>query len=255
MTVHHAAAEGYATTAGAFARGRPGYPPETSDWLRDVIALGPGKTVLEVGAGTGKFLPLLLATGAEVTALEPVGAMHAEMARRFPEIKTLRGTADRIGLPDASVDAVVCAQAFHWFATPEAVAEMRRVLRPGGVLGMIWNGRDEGVPWVAAMGAIIDPHESDAPRYQTGKWRQVFPAPGFTALDERHARNLHTGSPDDVILGRTLSISFIAVLPPERRAEIERQLRTLIEQRPELVGRAEISLPYDTLMVAVRKIG
>ena len=253
MAVHHAAFEGFSTAAGTYARGRPGYPPEASDWLRNVLNLHAGKTVLEVGAGTGKFLPLLLESGAGVIALEPVDAMRIELARRFPEVKTLTGTAEQIGLPDASVDAVVCAQAFHWFATPEAVAEMRRVLRPGGVLGLIWNGRDTRVPWVAAMAAIIDRHEGDAPRYRTGKWRQVFPAKGFTTLDERHARNLHTGNPDQVIVERALSTSFIAALPAEQRSEIERQLRTLIKDTAELAGRAEIILPYDTLMAAFRK--
>lgn len=252
MAVHHDALEGYSTSAETYARGRPGYPQEALHWLREVIGLRADRTVLEVGAGTGKFLPLLLETGAEVIALEPVEAMRAEMTRRF-DLKLLGGAADRIGLPGASVDAVVCAQAFHWFATPEAVAEMRRVLKPGGVLGLIWNGRDTGVPWVAAMGAIIDPHEGNAPRYQSGKWRDVFPAKGFTALGERHARNLHTGSPDRVIVDRALSISFIAALPAEERAHVEGQLRRLIEETPELAGRAEISLPYDTLMAAFRK--
>lgn len=251
--MHHAAVEGYSTSAEAYVRGRPGYPPEASSWLRDVIGLYPGRTVLEVGAGTGKFLPLLLKTGAEIMALEPIEAMRAEMARRFPQVTTLTGFADQIGLPDASVDAVVCAQAFHWFATPEAVAEMQQVLRPGGVLGLIWNGRDTRVPWVAAMAAIIDPHQGDVPRYHTGKWRQVFPAKGFTVLNEQHARHLHTGSPDQVIVDRALSISFVAALPAEQRAEIERRLRALIEDTPELAGRSEISLPYDTLMVAFRK--
>lgn len=254
MAVHHTAVEGYSTSAGAYARGRPGYPPETSAWLRDVVDLRPGRTVLEIGAGTGKFLPLLLETGADVVALEPVDAMRVEMARRFPEVNALTGTADQIGVPDGSVDAVVCAQAFHWFATPETLAEMRRVLRPNGVLGLIWNDRDTRVPWVAAMAAIIDAHEDDAPRYETGQWRQVFPATGFTALRELHARHVHTGSPDQVIVDRTLSISFIAALSAEQRAEIARQLRTLINDTPELAGRAEISVPYDTLMAAFRKI-
>lgn len=252
MAIHHSASEGFASAAQIYARGRPDYPSEALDWLREVIALGPGKTALEVGAGTGKFLPLLLQTGAEIIALEPVDAMRGEIAHRF-EVKTISGTAEQIGLADASVDAVICAQAFHWFATPEAVAEMQRVLKPGGVLGMIWNGRDTSVPWVAKMGAVINAHEGDAPRYQSGKWRGVFPAKGFSALGERQARNLHTGSPEQVVLDRALSISFIAALPRAERDEVERQLRTLIETTPDLAGHSEVSLPYSTLMVAFRK--
>ncbi len=251
--IHDAASSGYAHAADTYVRGRPGYPPEALHWLRETVGLGPGRTALEVGAGTGKFVKLLRETGAEIVALEPVDAMRAEIERRF-DVRTLGGAADAIGLPDGSVDAVLCAQAFHWFATPAAVAEMRRVLKPGGVLGLIWNGRDVSVPWVAAMAAIVDPHQGDTPRYQTGRWRDVFPAPGLVALPERHARNLHVGSPDNVIVDRVLSTSFIAALPSDRRAAVERDLRSLIDATPELRGKAEIALPYDTLMVAFRKV-
>ncbi len=253
MPVHRAAAEGFSQAAEAYVRGRPGYPPEAVDWLRDVVGLGAGKTVLEVGAGTGKFLPTLIETGADVTALEPVDAMRAQIERRFPGVKTMIGTADRSGLPDDSFDAVVCAQAFHWFVTPQAVAEMRRVLRPGGVLGLIWNGRDTSVPWVAAMGTIVDTHQADTPRYLSGQWRKVFPAPGLTELGERHARNLHTGPAERVIVDRALSTSFNAALSEEKRAAVAERLRAFIAATPELAGREEVSLPYDTLMVAFRK--
>lgn len=250
--VHRTATEGYATAAESYVRGRPGYPDEAADWLREVVGLGPERTVLEVGAGTGKFLPLLIATGATVLALEPVAAMRAALSERF-EITVLDGAADRIGLADGSVDAVICAQAFHWFATPEAVAEMRRVLRPGGVLGLIWNRRDASVPWVAAFDAIVDAHEGDAPRYQNGEWRKVFPADGLTPLAERHARLLHRGPADRVIIDRALSTSFIAALPDAERDAIADRLRDLIARTPELAGQAEVAMPYETLMVAFRK--
>ncbi|MDQ1184305.1 SAM-dependent methyltransferase [Agrobacterium larrymoorei] len=250
--VHRAASDGYSTAADVYVRGRPSYPPEAVDWLRKTLGLHLGRTVLEVGAGTGKFLPLLQETGAEIIALEPVDAMRAKIDSAF-DVRTLGGSADQIGLPDASVDVVVCAQAFHWFATAEAVTEMRRVLRPGGVLGLIWNGRDVGVPWVASMGAILDRYEGDTPRFQTGRWRTVFPAEGLTPLPERHATNAHTGSPDRVIIDRALSTSFIAALPAEERADVERRLRDLIAETPELAGRSDVTLPYETLMVAFRK--
>lgn len=250
----HAASIGYETGAKAYVSGRPGYPPEAVAWLRDVLGLGPDATTLEVGAGTGKFVPVLQQCGGRIMAVEPVAGMREQLMRAFPDAKVLAGTAESVPLPDHSVDAVVCAQAFHWFATAAAVEEMRRVLRPGGVLGLIWNGRDESVPWVAALSAITDAWEGDAPRYKTGAWRRVFPAPGFRFLGERHARNAHVGSPDQVIVGRTLSVSFIAALPPERQEEIERQTRALIARTPELAGRTEIAFPYETRMFAYRKI-
>ena len=251
--MHHSASNGFSTAAEIYARARPGYPPEALDWLRDVLGLGPGKTVLEVGAGTGKFLPLLIETGADVVALEPVDAMRAQIAARF-DVKAISGTATDINLPDGSVDAVVCAQAFHWFATPEAVEEFCRLLRPGGVLGLIWNVRDTSTPWVSAMSAILDRHVGDTPRHEDGKWREVLPTCVLAFLGERRARHFQVGSPQQVIVDRALSVSYIAALPPTMRAVIEHELRSLIEETSELRGRAEISFPYDTLMIAFGRL-
>lgn len=253
VMIHRAASEGYAGVADVYARGRPGYPDEALSWLREVVGLSAGRTVIEIGAGTGKFLPMLLRSGAEVIALEPVDGMRSAIESRF-DVRTLAGSAENISLPDESLDAVVCAQSFHWFATANSVAEMRRVLKPGGMLGLIWNGRDTTIPWVAAVNRIVDRYEGDAPRYQSGRWRDVFPAKGFTFADERHARLLHTGSPEQVIIDRALSTSFIAALPVSQRTDVERDLRNLIDETPELHGTTEIAVPYDTLMVAYRRI-
>jgi SAM-dependent methyltransferase len=253
VSVHGSALKGYEAAAGTYVAGRPDYPPEAARWLAEIVGLAPGRRVLEIGAGTGKFVGLLKETGVKVLALEPVAAMRAELAKRHGEVEILAGAAEAIPLPDASVDAVVCAQAFHWFATKKALAEIRRVLVPGGVLGLIWNVRDETVPWVAALSAITDAIETDAPRYKTGAWRRLFPAEGFRAVDERHVRHAHVGSPEQVIVQRTLSVSFIAALPADRRAAVESRVRALIETTPELAGRAEIAFPYETAMFAYRK--
>lgn len=253
MPVHHSSS-GYETGAKAYVKGRPSYPDEATVWLRDVLGVGSGRKVLEVGAGTGKFIAVLKQCGGEITAVEPVAGMREQLVPAFPDITVLAGNAESIPLPDGSVDAVVCAQAFHWFATAAALQEMRRVLKPGGRLGLIWNVRDESTPWVAALTAVTDPWEGDTPRYRTGDWRRVFPAPGFEAIDERHVRHAHVGSPDDVIVKRTMSVSFIAALPPERQVEVERDVRALIAGTPELAGRAEIAFPYETVMFAYRKV-
>lgn len=253
MAIHRQSL-GYITGAQTYAAGRPGYPPEAGDWLRETLGIGPGSRVLEVGAGTGKFLPLLKACTPQVIALEPIAEMRAILQRDHPDVEALAGTADAIPLPGAAVDAIVCAQAFHWFATAAAVAEMRRVLKPGGTLGLIWNVRDESVPWVAALTAITNRYESDAPRYRSGLWRHAFPAPGFAFLGERHVRHSHIGPPEQVIVGRTLSVSFIANLPEPQRREAEQAVRSLIADTPELAGKAEIAFPYETDMYAWRAV-
>jgi len=251
--IHAAAAAGFAAGAGAYVTGRPDYPPEAGQWLRDVIELAPGKTVADLGAGTGKFIPYLKDTGATVVAVEPVAAMRKELSRRHGEVAALAGTAEAIPLPDGSLDAVVCAQAFHWFATPAALAEIRRVLRPGGMLGLIWNVRDESVPWVAAVSAITNAHEGDAPRYKSFAWRRVFPAEGFAEAEERHVRNAHVGGAQQVIIDRTTSTSFIAALPRREREMVVDQLHALIASTPELARHDAIAFPYETAMYAFCK--
>jgi SAM-dependent methyltransferase len=253
--IHHAAAEGYAADAESYVRGRPDYPPEVEAWLRDDLGLREGKTALDLGAGTGKFLPRLRATGARVIAVEPVAAMLAQLRAAHPDIEAREGTAEQIPLADGAVDAVICAQAFHWFATAAAVTEIRRVLRPGGVLGLIWNVRDESIAWVAALSRLMAPYEEGVPRYHRQEWRRLFPAPGFGQLQERHFHNSHRGPSERVILDRILSVSFIAALPAIERDKVAAGIRALIEASPELAGREEVAFPYDTAAFSCVKLG
>lgn len=255
MDIHNSAARGFSVAVASYARGRPDYPAEALAWLREDIKLGPGKIVLEVGAGTGKFIPVLRQTGARVLALEPVEEMRQQLAATQDDISVMAGTAASIPLPDGAVDAVVCAQAFHWFATRAALEEFRRVLAPGGMLGLIWNVRDETVPWVAALSEITDPLEGGTPRYRSGAWRQVFPAEGFNFVGERRVAHAHIGPAEDVIIRRTLSVSFIAAQPEAVRREVEANVRALIDRTPALAGHKEIAFPYETRMFTYHKNG
>jgi SAM-dependent methyltransferase len=148
----------------------------------------------------------------------------------------------------------VCAQSFHWFATPAAIAEIRRVLKPGGVLGLIWNMRDESVDWVAQLGKIFVPYEGDAPRMASGKWRKGFPAPGFGPLQETRFAHTHVGPAEQVIVDRVTSISFIAALPLSEREAVAAQVRNLINTIPALASRAEVGVPYVTQAFHLRAI-
>jgi SAM-dependent methyltransferase len=252
--IHHAAADGYTVTAATYVKGRPDYPSDVAAWLHDDLALGEGRIALDLGAGTGKFLPYLRRTGASVVAVEPVPAMLAQLVALNPGIEAKQGSAERIPLADCSVDAVVCAQSFHWFANGRALREMRRVLTPGGTLGLIWNVRDESVPWVAALRVILDPHEGDAPRYHTQQWRRLFPADGFGPLCERRFGHAHTGSPQHVIIDRMLSTSFIAALPARERKRVAAQVQQLIATTSDLAGKAEVRMPYVTMAFSCRKV-
>jgi SAM-dependent methyltransferase len=179
--------------------------------------------------------------------------MLDQLVRQFPEIEARSGSAEAIALGDASLDAVVCAQSFHWFATPQALHEIHRVLKPGGALGLVWNVRDNSVEWVAALTRIMKPLEGDTPRFHSQKWRAVFPAEGFGPLREKRFPNRHTGDPDQVIVDRILSVSFIAALPSDEQERVKAELRKVISTSPELAGKSEVTFPYETLAVVCNK--
>jgi SAM-dependent methyltransferase len=246
LHVHQAAVEGYGQGAQIYARGRPGFPPQALEWLRQDLRLEPGKLALEIGAGTGKFTKLLTQTGADVVAVEPVAAMLAQLAAEQPLVRTLRATAQELPIASASVDAVICAQSFHWFASVQSLAEIHRVLKPGGTLGLIWNVRDQSVGWVAELTRIMAPFEGDAPRYDHGEWRAVFPAPGFGLLLERSFPHAHIGSPEQVIADRIASVSFIAALDEASRSAVLDEVRALIAATPALAGHGSVAMPYVT---------
>ena len=246
--VHATAAQGYGQGAQVYARGRPDFPPGALEWLVKDLGLDAGKTAIELGAGTGKFTKLLTQSGATVIAVEPVAAMLAQLASDLPDVRTLRASAQALPLADASADVVVCAQSFHWFASHEALAEIHRVLKPGGLLGLIWNVRDASIGWIAELSEIYSPFEGDAPRHEDGEWRTVFPAPGFGPLLEKSVTHAHTGSTEQVIVDRTASISFVAALPEPQRQSLLEDVRALIARTPELAGKPAVSMPYVTKM-------
>jgi SAM-dependent methyltransferase len=171
-----------------------------------------------------------------------------------PGVEAEQGTAEAIPLADASVDAVVCAQSFHWFASAEALREIHRVLKAGGVLGLVWNIRDESVEWVADLRRIFDAYQGDAPRFHTQKWRKVFPAAGFAPLSETRFLHDHTGPPEHVIIDRVLSTSFIAALPAAERSRIAAQVWQLIASTPGLAGKREVTMPYVTAAYSCQKL-
>jgi SAM-dependent methyltransferase len=139
----------------AYDRGRPSYPRDGVQWLVGPV---PGR-VLELGAGTGKLTEQLVGLGHSVVATDPLEPMLRRLALRVPAARPVLGVAEEIPLASRSVDAVVAAQAFHWFDHDKALPEVARVLRPGGVLAIVWNLRDERIPWVRKLGDVIGDSE------------------------------------------------------------------------------------------------
>ena len=227
MSVHRAA-QAFGGAAELYDCVRPGYPREAVEWF----GIEPRQTVVDLAAGTGKLTVPLLRTGARVIAVEPSEGMLAVLRSRAPEAEALTGTAEAIPLPEGSVDAVVVAQAFHWFANDDALAEIHRVLRPGGRLGLVWNRRDLDDPAHAALKLAVDPWRGDAPRHWTGDWKPPLErSPLFEPLAEAELRNDHELGPGGLV-ERAASVSFIAALPEETRREALAELREFEQRAP-----------------------
>lgn len=229
----HAASFGNA--AEAYRRGRPPYPASAMEWAVPRRA----RRVLDLGAGTGKFTQLLVDAGLDVVAVEPSPQMRDLLAAAVPRAAVHAGSAERIPLPDASVDAVVVAQAWHWVDPDRAIPEVARVLRPGGTLSLIWNVRDHTEPWVALLDNILHQH--------TRQEMDTEPTLGepFDRLERTEIRWRHRLGRGE-LLDLVASRSYVIVLPEHQRRELLGSVTELLDTHPDLAGRAELSLPYVT---------
>ncbi|MGO9886414.1 MAG: class I SAM-dependent methyltransferase [Solirubrobacteraceae bacterium] len=242
MNVHREAARGFEQGADAYERGRPGYSGEVVEWLVEELELVPGRTVLDVAAGTGKLTRELVGSGATVIAVEPVAGMRAVLERLVPEATALAGTAEALPIADGGVDAIVVAQAFHWFDGPAAVAEFHRVLALGGRFALVWNRRRVDQPLHRAVKEIIDPYRRDAPSHYHGEWRPSITAGGlFSPIAELEVPTEQILDAD-AFVDRFSSVSFIAALPDDERESVIRRLRALSADG----GDAPLRLGYHT---------
>ncbi|WP_431945840.1 class I SAM-dependent methyltransferase [Actinacidiphila sp. bgisy167] len=254
MTVHHAAGVGYQRAAGVYERSRPSYPMAALAELADALPLEAGRTVVDLGAGTGKFTRLLALTGAEVIAVEPVAEMRERLAQLLPGVRVTAGTAEATGLPDGCADAVVAAQSWHWFREEEALAEVERLLRPGGSLALVWNTYDTSVPWVRDYQDIVFRlAPRDLPSPLDGGWRKAFTdRAGWSRVHERHWPNPHSTTVSDVV-ERMTSSSHIAVMDPAEQERVRSEVEAVLAGHDATRGRDAVEMPYTTDVYWVRR--
>jgi SAM-dependent methyltransferase len=224
---------------------RPGYPPAAVEVLLDAVA-GPPRTldVVDVGAGTGKLTELLVALGHRVTAVEPDAAMLGALTNRLPTVIGTVGTGEYTSLESASADVLVVAQAFHWMKPPAAMAEFARVLRPGGVLGLVWNIRDDRVGWVERFNALLD-SAGDGTMANMPIGPGSFECPEFgkvTRHDVDHSQTLDEQRLVDLAASR----SYVIALSPTDRDRFLAGVRRFAQTDPELAGRDTFEQPYVT---------
>jgi SAM-dependent methyltransferase len=144
-------ARAFGGVAVAYDRARPSYPLPAVRWLLEPGCLD----VIDLGAGTGKLTSMLVGEGHRVVAVEPLAPMRAKLAGAVPAIRVLAGRAEDIPAADRCADVVVVGQAFHWFDAAPALEEIARVLRPGGILGLLWNFRDRSQAWMRELAAVV----------------------------------------------------------------------------------------------------
>jgi len=242
-------AAGYSNRVSEYVSGRPEYP------VALLADLPQSDTIIDLGAGTGKFTELLALSGKHILAVEPIVEMAARIpVERLATVEVLIGSAERIPAPGRVAGLVCCATAFHWFDCEKAAREIFRVLKPNGALALIWNVRDERVPWVAAFSRIMDGYAGDTPRQSTGKWRVIFDDARFRHLESKSYPFSQSIWPSG-IMDRALSTSFIAVLPSEEQDRVRTAVDSIIQNDPALIGHHIVAFPYVTELHLFVKLG
>jgi SAM-dependent methyltransferase len=235
-----AAANAFGPAAGDYERSRPSYPAGAIEVLQREAGVAAGARVCDLAAGTGKLTRLLAATGADVVAVEPVPGMREQLHASVPGVEVLDGTAEAMPLPDASVDAVTVAQAFHWFRFDEALAEIGRVLRPGGHLAILFNERDERTPWVKQWNDDIEWHKRRIAQYQGTDWSAVLTGACYGQVGEAHIE-WNQPMTRDLVAARVRSVSYVADEPADVQQDYVDRVLALVADLDE-----PFDLPYVT---------
>jgi ubiquinone/menaquinone biosynthesis C-methylase UbiE len=244
--LQHPESRSFELVADVYERSRPGYPAEAVAWVAERLDLQPGRTVLDLAAGTGKLTRALVATGAHVIAVEPGDAMRAELVERLPGVEALRGAAEEIPLADGSVDAIAIGQGFHWFRHDEAIPELHRVLQPHGGLALLWNSRDPEQPIQQEITRLTAELIPGGRAHGRDSAQVLGESELFGPIEESRfsfAQELDA----DGLADRIASISFVAAAPAEARAELERRLRDLV-----VASGGTVALPYVTEVYVTR---
>lgn len=239
----------YGSTAALYERVRPGYAADAVTWL----LAGHARRVLDLGAGTGKLTADLVARGLSVVAIEPSPDMRAQFSARLSTVDIRPGTAEATGLPDGDVDAVLIAAALHWFERPAADREIARVLRPGGVVGVLANQRDTSVAWARALDDLLAVRLTGLPRSPRSIEAATFDPEWFEPPERAefpHHQIVDADELADVIATR----AYVIDLPGPQRAALLDEVRDLGRNHPDLAGRPRFELPYVTVAVRSRRV-
>jgi SAM-dependent methyltransferase len=240
----HPRANEFAKAASVYEGARPEFPVAAIDWLCEQLQITSGTRVLDLAAGTGRMTQPLYARTRSIVAVDPVPQMREVLHAALPEIEVLDGTAEAIPLPDGSVGAVVVAQAFHWFDPKPAVAEIARVLEPGGRLGLVWHSPDRSDSLQQAFRTIVEQGRRGAPIHASGGGtRYIEPSGPLRCIARESMRDVHVYDADRLV-ALALSTSHFAALLPDQQAVGEGEIRALVG------ASGTVELPYVVELVA-----
>jgi ubiquinone/menaquinone biosynthesis C-methylase UbiE len=237
----HSHAESFTAGADGYDAQRPSYPREAVAWfVGEAAPAGEVRPldVADVGAGTGKLTGILVELGARVVAVDPSADMLRVLKNHFPTVQAVDGSGERIPLPDASVDLVTFAQAWHWVDVDAATAEVRRVLRSDGRLVLIWNSRDETVPWVRDLSRAM--HQG---QHAAGEFEPTVGA-GLAVIDQRVDRWVQQTTREG-IRGLVTTRSYYLVADDAEKAALRERVDVVLDAHPE-TREDPIQLPYVT---------
>jgi SAM-dependent methyltransferase len=226
----HPLAERFASVAGAYERGRPGYGSAVTDALAAELRLAPGARVLDLAAGTGKLTRALLAAGLDVIAVEPHAALREVLAEHVGAERVLDGRAEQIPLAERTVAAVTVADAFHWFDPVAALAEICRVLVPGGGLAVLASVPDwRGASWAHELGSLMFARRPEHPHFDGPPWQDaVRAAGGWSEPRELRVSAAHPIRPAQIV-DYVASMSWVAAMSEQEQAELLARVTALVE--------------------------
>jgi len=221
---------------------RPTYPADAARWAVGP-AISPGRgTVVELGAGTGLLTRVLVALCGRIVPVEPDPDMRAQLEASVPRSAAMNGAAEAIPLPDASADAVICAQAYHWFDRDRAHPEIARVLKPDRFFAAIWNTRDDEVPWVRELtGALGDAPTADWREREGHRRRNLDFGSLFEPVERAEFRH-DVAMNADQLVALAASRSSYLIADATRRSKIEAGVRAIAAALP-----PTFSMPYVTV--------